>query len=68
MVLVSAGLVFGTAKIRNGFMRLPHSSTKYSSETPKYFESFNNLSNFGLLRPDFQSDNEDGAIPVAWLS
>nr|DAZ76632.1 MAG TPA: hypothetical protein [Caudoviricetes sp.] len=35
------------------------SSAKYSTGTPKYFAKTKSLSNFGVLRPVFQSERTD---------
>ena len=41
-------------------------SAKYSTGTSKYFARIRSLSNFGLLRPFFQSVNVFAAIPVSF--
>lgn len=43
-------------------------SRKYSIGTSKYFASTASLSTLGLLRPVFQSDNTDCAIPVSFAT
>lgn len=44
------------------------SSAKYSTGTSKYFAKSRSLSNFGLLRPVFQSESTDCAIPVSFAT